>query len=248
MRHGTLYGMRLMERLRREREIARMQIETFVVFLGVLALLLPLEFLMFAVQDFRKALGHTFFSPETPWDKHIPFWPDWVWPYWLYFLLLGLCVWIPRNRRELASLVGGYMFNHLVGFGIFFTFPSAIERIEITCDSLSCNMVGALYLLDPGYGVFPSLHVAMSVYLTRVCFTVGHRLRWLVGVLGGAIILSTIFVKQHYLVDVPAGALLGYLGTHMGGKFALWLDRNTRLIHTEREATRWASAPTQAPS
>lgn len=66
-----------------------------------------------------------------------------------------------------------------------------------------------MFLLDPGYGVFPSLHVAVSVFLAMFAVDVRSPLSWPFALFSLAVIFSIVFVRQHDVIDLPAGMLLG---------------------------------------
>lgn len=210
----------MLRRIKQSFEDQQMLVEAFVLFLGVAAILVGGEFGMFAFQGRLAAAGVSFFAPEIFLDAYVPFTPEFAWAYWAYFPMLGLSVWFPKTRHELARQATGLITLHYIGYAIFLLYPSAMKRLPITCDTVSCDLVGATYLLDPGYGIFPSLHVAASVYMMQTAFYFRSRARWGVAALSLAIILATVFIKQHYLVDVPAGILVGYLGGKLGWKLA----------------------------
>jgi membrane-associated phospholipid phosphatase len=68
-----------------------------------------------------------------------------------------------------------------------------------------------LYTLDPPYNCFPSLHVAYSFVSALTCYRV-HRGVGVVAVVWAALIgISTLYTKQHYVVDVVAGALSAWV-------------------------------------
>jgi membrane-associated phospholipid phosphatase len=62
--------------------------------------------------------------------------------------------------------------------------------------------------MDPPYNCLPSLHVAHSFVSALACL----RVHWVVGIVatvGASLVgLSTLFTKQHYVLDVLAGVLL----------------------------------------
>ena len=65
-----------------------------------------------------------------------------------------------------------------------------------------------LYSADPPYNCFPSLHVAHSFVSALTCYRV-HRGVGIAAALCAALVgLSTLFTKQHYILDVIAGILL----------------------------------------
>jgi membrane-associated phospholipid phosphatase len=63
--------------------------------------------------------------------------------------------------------------------------------------------------LDRSHNAFPSMHVGLATLLALIG---ARRSRAWGMALGGAavvIAVSTLLVKQHFLVDLPAGALVG---------------------------------------
>ena len=223
----------MIERFRREWREQQMLVTSFLVFLCACAFLLAAEFSYFAWQNWYIRNGGVVHYPQSPYDLMIPFVPEFAWPYWGYFLLLAFSIWLPKTHAEMARHSGGAVIVHLLGYTSYLVYPSAISRMPmpLPCDGLSCNAVGALYQLDPGYGVFPSLHVALSVYMTLAVWAFRHPSRWFVTLLAIAITASTVLVKQHYLVDLPAGAVLGGVGW-----WASWkaIDKITDMVRDGR--------------
>ena len=68
----------------------------------------------------------------------------------------------------------------------------------------------SLEYLDKPYNHFPSLHVALS-WLAVHASAVSRRSRVGLGVLAVGISVSTVFVKQHYIVDVLFGFALAWV-------------------------------------
>ena len=69
---------------------------------------------------------------------------------------------------------------------------------------------------DGTLNAFPSLHAGFLVYLLKLTARLfpGTWPRWIViaaGIWGIAILYSTIAIRQHYAVDLIAGAALGWL-------------------------------------
>ena len=81
-------------------------------------------------------------------------------------------------------------------------------------DNIFCDLVAYTYSLDTNTNVFPSVHV---VGVIDAWFAIWHskRLkkwtwRWGTGLYGLAVIASTMFIKQHAIIDVLAGLVLGF--------------------------------------
>lgn len=67
-----------------------------------------------------------------------------------------------------------------------------------------------LYSADPPYNCFPSLHVGHSVVSAVTCHRVHRHVGTIALLCAGLVALSTLFTKQHYVVDVIAGAALAF--------------------------------------
>jgi hypothetical protein len=75
--------------------------------------------------------------------------------------------------------------------------------------------------------IFPSLHTAAPTFLT--IFSVRHRKHWpfrytwpIVGFLATQMIIATMFLRWHYLVDVVAGLTLATFASVAGQRIADW--------------------------
>ncbi len=67
------------------------------------------------------------------------------------------------------------------------------------------------YLLNDPYVCFPSLHVALSVLpaCVGIKYFKAARLRWALCITVVLIFISTVTLKEHYLVDSVAGGIFG---------------------------------------
>jgi membrane-associated phospholipid phosphatase len=69
----------------------------------------------------------------------------------------------------------------------------------------------ALYSSDPPYNSFPSLHVAHSFVSALACSRVHRRLGIIAMIAATLVAFSTLFTKQHYVLDVVAGVSLAFV-------------------------------------
>lgn len=143
-----------------------------------------------------------------PGEARIPLVPEFEYLYVLtYVLPLALVVWLPDVRRfRRAGLAFALMLA--VAYATYLLFPVYLERPPLVVDSPATFLL-ALEYHDPSYNHFPSLHVAISWLVYFACReAVRRRDVFLVLVIGSSI--STVFVKQHYVVDVLAGSALAW--------------------------------------
>lgn len=81
-------------------------------------------------------------------------------------------------------------------------------------DNVFCDMVSYLYHIDTSTNVFPSIHVyntcvamqAVRRSHTRLFLKPGMRIS--IDIMSVLIILSTVFIKQHSMLDVAGGLIL----------------------------------------
>ena len=86
-------------------------------------------------------------------------------------------------------------------------------------DNIFCDLVAYTYSLDTNTNVFPSVHV---VGVIDAWFAIWHTRglkkrawRWSTAVDGVLVIASTMFIKQHAVIDVLAGLVVGFLGNYI---------------------------------
>ncbi|AKF04101.1 phosphatase PAP2 family protein [Sandaracinus amylolyticus] len=177
--------------------------------------------------------------PLTALDLAIPYWPWTVWIYgtatWAVFLAWAI---VP-SRLEARRLWASIAIASITCAVIFMVFPTTYPRaLYPTPDdgSLTALELADLRDADTAANCVPSLHVALAALMalsgTSFPFARAGARRALVVLCvtwATLVALATLTVKQHYVVDVPSGALVGAL--------AWWSAR--RLLH-ERRAPFWA--------
>lgn len=157
---------------------------------------------------------------ETRADRMISFDPRWVWIYsGLYYPMIVLAAWSQPSWDAFSRTVGGFLALLAVQMFFFLRFPVAIPaqwRVENAAIGRaryprSQRFLDAVWSYDKLRNSLPSMHVSVA---TMVDLTISSEwsgfayIGWLFPVLIGASALKT---KQHYVVDVVPGAVLGAL-------------------------------------
>lgn len=176
------------------------------------------------------AKGRAFWSPALAWDIEIPLKPAWIWVYLLYFPTCFLPLLYPEIHKHIGVFrraAVGFLGQFMAALAFFWIAPSRMMRTPFEPSGVSEWALLAFYRLDQGFNIFPSLHVANVAFIA--CLTWSLR-GWAAGaalwLLCLLIAASTLFVKQHYLVDLPAGAFLGVLCYYAAfSSFFGFLDR-----------------------
>jgi len=153
-----------------------------------------------------------------PGEARIPLVPEFEFLYVLTYLLpLGLVAWLPDTRAFRRTGLA-FTLTLAVAYATYLLFPVYLERPVLEVGSLATYLLSLEYH-DPSYNHFPSLHVAISWLVYLACRD-AVRLRGVFLVLVIGISISTVFVKQHYAVDVLAGALLAWGAWAAAGRWA----------------------------
>ncbi len=157
---------------------------------------------------------------QTSLDEHIPFVEYFIIPYLLWFLFIAAAFLyffytdVP-GFYKMAKL----MFTGMTIFLIISTiFPNGqdLRPVVFERNNIFVDMVRMLYRADTCTNVFPSLHVFNSL---SVCIAVydsrelkKHKAVSMGAyILAGLIILATMFLKQHSVLDVIAACVMAYV-------------------------------------
>lgn len=157
--------------------------------------------------------GRGFHDVSCALDRRVPFRPRWIWAYLLYYPLCFTPLLFPGLLMDdglYLRAAAGFCVQFFTAWAVFYFYPTRMARVPVSGDSPSARAVRGLYAVDPGYNIFPSLHVANSFYVACLA---AHFLSaaWSLPFFAAAILISasTVLIKQHYLADIPAGAILG---------------------------------------
>jgi len=146
-------------------------------------------------------------------DLKIPFIPQ--------FSLIYFSTYIFVIQPFFILAKAGQFYWMLVCFVSISTFASLIHAVlpskitrneEINTESISGKLLALFQKTCKPYGNFPSMHVGLSVPVIVANFMVGGIISGSICLLWAILIsLSTLFTKQHYILDVLAGLIGGVI-------------------------------------
>src|SRR3989338_8930539 len=157
-----------------------------------------------------------FFRPEgfsvmTWLDSFIPFVSYFIVPYALYPVIVGLSFYLYwkdyKKYKTMALSIATVLFISVI---IYFAFQTQITRQEIQPQNIFDDLVLFVYSLDQPVNALPSLHVSLPTLATLFIFLRNRKLALYVAPVTILIILSTVFIKQHAVLDVFAGLILAF--------------------------------------
>ena len=150
-------------------------------------------------------------------DDKIPFCEYFLIPYWFWFVfLIGIQIYsfffdVPTFKRYIRYTIISYTLTLL----IYIIYPTSQELrpVAFARNNIFTVAVKGLYQFDTNTNVCPSLHVigSMAVYFAARKSRVFGSLPWRIAffVMTVLISVSTVFLKQHSVIDIAAAVVLG---------------------------------------
>ena len=140
-------------------------------------------------------------------DRKIPYLPLFALAYFSTYIFVLQPFFILSDARQFHWMLTSFVSISVLSSLTHATVPSKIERVErVTVGGLSGWMLGLFQKTCKPYGNFPSMHVGLSVPVVAANFMAGGP------VIGGVMLawavliaVSTLFTKQHYILDVLVG-------------------------------------------
>ncbi len=151
------------------------------------------------------------------WERHIPFWPWTIVPYWTIDAFYGLSLFLFVDKREMDRHAARLISATVVCVTGFLLFPLrfSFEKPEIA-QPVFRWMFDALGAFDLPYNQAPSLHLCLLVLLWAAYKRhTPAKWKWLVHIWALVIGVSVFTTYQHHVIDgitgIPAGLVCCYL-------------------------------------
>lgn len=179
---------------------------------GMFAISIPLISIIYPILNQKRgevSIINTYIDNFLPFNKYF------VIPYIGWYLYVGIFVALVcildevRYYKLIASLCVGMGICYV----IYYIFPTHVPRPVILENDFFSNLVKSIYSRDNPYNCFPSIHVLNSMLVAiNVCAEekMNSMIKIISSVTAILIILSTMFIKQHYIADAISAVALSY--------------------------------------
>ena len=172
------------------------------------------QFLMLRAEHMSFAL---------PLDGCIPFRMEWIVIYILAYLqwAVGFVIIARESRERCYRVFAGELIAKLICGLFFIVLPTRIERPAVEGSGFIAWLMKLVYAGDLPANLFPSIHCMDSWFCFRGAIGMKRVPRWyapLMLIFTLLVFASTVLVKQHVLVDIPAGILVAELGLLLSDK------------------------------
>ena len=162
---------------------------------------------------------HGGWLPKTFLDNYIPLWPVWVVPYvlvdviWIIFSLIA--AWKMEERLFRVYVIASLAII-IPSMFIFVLFPTYVERPVVPGTDWASSLLRLLYWSDHANNALPSGHMYFAILLAYFVTRWKPRLLWFAVLMVIMVICSTLFTRQHYVLDLVAGAFIAAAGITFG--------------------------------
>lgn len=168
-----------------------------------------------------------------------PFWNDFFFiaytSYYFFPLVLGGLLW-ERKPPEARRLIFILSFCFYVSYAGYFTIPAlgprdalaGLQTISVQTTPVSRGIAQAINQVEhTKLDVFPSGHTMIAVAVLLVAYQTARRAFRVMLPVAVCLLISTVYCRYHYAVDVLAGLLLAFLAVPLA-------DRLYRRLYTAR--------------
>ena len=160
-----------------------------------------------------------YYAIESVLDQYIPFCEVFIIPYllWFAYIIVTVLYFFFTNKRDFTRLCIFLFTGMSICLVIYYVWPNGHNlRQDLTTlgrDNIFTSLIDNLYTVDTSTNVCPSIHTLNSI---GACVAIFHSktLKSKKGIRIGALLLtiaicmSTVFLKQHSIIDVLCALLL----------------------------------------
>lgn len=178
---------------------------------------------------------HTYVPKIAAIDDLIPIVPVFITVYVGAYLFWLVCPIINSmaSRERYADYIIGFAMAYVIGMIIMSLFPATMDR---NAEGLYTNVGNDIFSrihqwfitdMDGGeiaHGLLPSFHTMSSIFCymgVRKCKEIPKGVRIFILVYALSVVASTLFLKQHYVMDAVSGATLAIVSYLVAHKFHL---------------------------
>lgn len=186
--------------------------------ISIASLMLSQAFFYWFLKFFQNNPNYIYFSI----DQKIPLISNFIFVYNTFypFVFIAFYYLFTKDKKNYYKGIIAGIFGFLLCDIIYLYYPTIMQRpiIPETTNAITSFVLKITYFFDtPALNCFPSIH-CLFCFQIIFSFIKGHSIniknKTLIIIYSLLIIFSTIFVKQHYVVDI-IGALLVCIITNL---------------------------------
>ena len=144
-------------------------------------------------------------------DNKIPFIPIFIFPYLIFIGMFWIILFYAfAKKNNFLPLVLSIIIVYLISYIVYTIFPTCVYRPTVDIHGFISQLVKYLYAIDRPCNDFPSIHNSSVAILAVYFYYTNKKANYWYGIFALFVILSTVFLKQHNIVDVISGLAIGF--------------------------------------
>ncbi|PIZ00463.1 hypothetical protein COY62_02430 [bacterium (Candidatus Howlettbacteria) CG_4_10_14_0_8_um_filter_40_9] len=173
--------------------------------------------------------GYFYFSRQptdihflTSLDRYVPTIPIFIIPYLfatVTFIAIPIFLYIKLDFSKTKIYLLAQTIASLISYIIFYTFPTSVIRELINGDGVFDNALRWLHTADRASAAFPSGHVFQSIIIGYFLWKYFPKSKPYILIILPLIIVSTVFLKQHYIPDIFGGIAVAIIAIFISRNF-----------------------------
>jgi len=151
--------------------------------------------------------------------------------YYFIALSLGLMLWL-RDRPTARRFVFTLMVVYYVSWTGYFIIPALGPRfvqaaeytVSLTTTPIARTINDTINSMEKTkFDVFPSGHTMISVAVLLVAWKRARDVFWVLLPIATGLVISTVYCRYHYVIDVIAGTVLAFVTVPIGDGIYDWI-------------------------
>lgn len=173
---------------------------------------------------------------SLPIDSMIPFVP-----FFILFYVTSYIQWFfsyvyhcKAEKEACYSILSTDIIANVMCMVCFLVMPTSIVRPEVTGNGIFDIITKIIYYLDTPVNLFPSMHCLTSWICFRGSLLMKNSPKWypaLQLIFTLFVFASTVFVKQHFFIDIIAGVVFAEIAAFISKRFSVWKIFDRLSVH-----------------
>ncbi len=161
--------------------------------------------------------------------------------YFIIAVVVVLYLLVKQRPKEMRTVLVGTILSFYFGYVLYVIFPAAPPRITLAHQftrDFSGGFITAvqnkLIQLNPSSSraAFPSLHCAITLISLMYAFKFSKTLFWILLIPGISLVLATVYLRHHYVVDIIGGFALAIFTYFVAPHIDEWWNKQRRKYAT----------------
>jgi membrane-associated phospholipid phosphatase len=149
----------------------------------------------------------------TSLDRSTPFVKQFIIPYVMWYIMVPLVFLYvcSKDKRTYCRMIISMAIGLIISYITFFFFQTTVPRPQLVGHDICTDIIRLVYSADRPINCFPSIHVMNCFLMIEGIWVTKNRsmkIAIATTVMSVLIILSTLFIKQHVIMDGVFGIII----------------------------------------